>query len=70
MKISDVGEICVKSSALFKRYISLNLEVNKDFFDSNGFYKTGDLGRLDGGPVFVTGRIADGESIIKSLGQR
>lgn len=59
-----MGEICIKSSALFKRYISLNPGVNEDIFDSEGFYKTGDLGRLDGGLVFITGRIADGESII------
>jgi long-subunit acyl-CoA synthetase (AMP-forming) len=59
-----MGEICVKSSALFKRYISLNPGDNGDVFDSEGFYKTGDLGRLDGGLVFVTGRITDGASII------
>ncbi|KFX95068.1 hypothetical protein O988_05987 [Pseudogymnoascus sp. VKM F-3808] len=59
IKISDVGEICIKSSALFKRYVSLNPGVNEDIFDSEGFYKTGDLGRLDGGLVFITGRIAD-----------
>ncbi|KAL5358775.1 hypothetical protein BJX96DRAFT_173756 [Aspergillus floccosus] len=56
IKISDAGEICIRSKSLFKKYISDNPNATKDVYDSEGFYRTGDTGRLEDGNIFVSGR--------------
>jgi o-succinylbenzoate---CoA ligase len=67
LKISDEGEILVKGKTLFKGYIQagrVHLPLTPD-----GWFKTGDLGRLDDqGCLTVTGRrdhmfISGGENI-------
>ncbi|KAK2752869.1 hypothetical protein FQN54_008022 [Arachnomyces sp. PD_36] len=62
VKINDAGDIFVRGPALFKRYLSENASIMKDVFDSEGFFRTGDFGRLDGDNLFVFGR-ADNDVI-------
>ncbi|RID63535.1 hypothetical protein BRARA_E02536 [Brassica rapa] len=47
-----VGEICVKSPSLFKEYWNLP-EVTKESFTEDGYFKTGDAGRVDEDGYFV-----------------
>jgi fatty-acyl-CoA synthase len=53
----QIGEICVASSYLFDGYYK-NPEATKDAMH-DGWYRTGDLGFLDGGELFIVGRIKD-----------
>ncbi|KAE8151526.1 hypothetical protein BDV25DRAFT_128695 [Aspergillus avenaceus] len=50
------GELCIKSPLLLERYLSEDPEVMKKAFTAEGYYKTGDLGKLEGDQVFVFGR--------------
>ena len=51
-----VGEICLKGDAVMPGYYN-NEKLNRDVFDDDGFFHTGDLGRLDSaGNIFITGR--------------
>lgn len=46
------------------RYISVKKDVNSDVFDSEGYFKTGDLGKYEDGQLYVLGRqSSDGEDI-------
>lgn len=38
------------------RYISPGPEITKNAFDSEGFFKTGDLGKIEDGVVYLLGR--------------
>ncbi len=66
LKISDDGELLVKGKTLFKGYVSgdlLDLPI-----DADGYLHTGDMGRMDEGNLYVTGRkdemfISGGENI-------
>jgi long-chain acyl-CoA synthetase len=50
-----VGEIWAKGKNIFSGYLNAN---NRDDFDDQGFFKTGDLGLIDDdGYVFIKGRI-------------
>ncbi|MBV9993345.1 MAG: AMP-binding protein [Alphaproteobacteria bacterium] len=51
------GEIAVKGSCLFSGYYKLEEETRAAF--SGEWYRSGDLGFMDGGELFVTGRIKD-----------
>ena len=54
LKIADDGEVLVKSKATLEHYWG-----DKDtsaLYDSEGFMKTGDLGRLDNGYLYLQGR--------------
>ncbi|OMO66675.1 AMP-dependent synthetase/ligase [Corchorus olitorius] len=54
--ILGVGELCVKSPSLFKEYWKLP-QVTKDSFTDDGFFKTGDAGRVDeDGYYIILGR--------------
>ena len=54
VRIEDDGEICVKGPSVFSGYLNVD---NADVFTSDGFFRTGDLGRLDAdGYLYVTGR--------------
>ncbi len=58
-KISEEGEIRVKSVALTKGYYK-EPEMTKELFDDEGFLKTGDLGEIDKeGYLTITGRSKD-----------
>ncbi|XVF86646.1 hypothetical protein PTKIN_Ptkin18bG0059100 [Pterospermum kingtungense] len=47
-----MGEICVKSPSLFKEYWKLP-EVTKESFTEDGFFKTGDAGKVDEDGYYV-----------------
>ena len=50
-----IGEICIKSPSIMLRY--LDEKDNKNAFDEEGYFRTGDLGYLDKkGFLFISGR--------------
>ncbi len=50
------GEICVKGSNVMLGYFE-NEEATNEAFDADGYFKTGDLGRIDDeGWIYITGR--------------
>jgi len=52
-----IGEIWLRGFAVSPGYFK-NDEANKKAFDENGFFNTGDLGRVDrGGNIYITGRL-------------
>ncbi len=54
----ETGEICVTGPAVFAGYYN-NPEANEAAF-RNGWFRTGDLGHMDGeGYVYITGRASD-----------
>ena len=51
------GEICVKGPNVMLGYFN-DPEATKAAFDSDGYFKTGDYGKLDGdGWIYITGRL-------------
>ncbi|MBT1176408.1 long-chain fatty acid--CoA ligase [Bifidobacterium callimiconis] len=59
LRIGDDGEIQIKGASVFHRYHK-NDEATKSSFTDDGWYATGDLGRLDGnGFLYITGRKKD-----------
>ena len=58
-KLSEEGEICLKSDALMKGYFK-EPELTAEMFDDEGFLKTGDIGEYDHeGFLIITGRVKD-----------
>ncbi|WP_314347389.1 AMP-binding protein [Fusobacterium massiliense] len=55
VKIADDNEILVKGRNVMKGYYK-NPEATAQIIDENGWLHTGDLGRLDGQYLYVTGR--------------
>lgn len=49
------GEICVKGSNVMLGYFK-DEEATADVFDSEGFFRTGDYGKIEKGAIFITGR--------------
>lgn len=54
----EIGELAVRGPGVFTGYFR-SPEVNARVFTPGGYYRTGDLGFLDGGNVMVTGRLKD-----------
>ncbi len=53
---NGIGEICIKGSMVMLGYYK-NPEATRDAFDSDGWYHTGDLGRVDReGHYYICGR--------------
>lgn len=50
------GEIQVKSPSVMMGYYKMPDETAK-MFTEDGFLRTGDLGRIDGGHIYITGRL-------------
>ncbi|MBO4501642.1 MAG: AMP-binding protein, partial [Clostridia bacterium] len=56
MPVGEIGEICVKGPHVMKGYYK-NPEATAEAFNMEGFFKTGDYGRLDeDGYLYITGR--------------
>jgi acyl-CoA synthetase (AMP-forming)/AMP-acid ligase II len=53
----EEGEIRAKAPQLMKGYLDSSLDA--DAFDEEGYFRTGDLGRLDDGYIIITGRVKD-----------
>jgi fatty-acyl-CoA synthase len=53
-----VGEILVRGACVIPGY-GIDGQSTLDAFPGDGWYRTGDRGYLDGGELFVTGRIKD-----------
>lgn len=59
LRIAQDGEIQAKGTCVFPRYHK-NEEATEESFTSDGWYMTGDLGRLDNdGFLYITGRKKD-----------
>ncbi len=59
LRIAQDGEIQVKGTAVFPKYHK-NEEASEDSFTEDGWYKTGDLGRIDDdGFLYIIGRKKD-----------
>ncbi|MCZ6837420.1 MAG: AMP-binding protein [Planctomycetota bacterium] len=57
--VDEEGEICIKGPNIMKGYFKLPEETAK-VFDDEGFFRTGDMGRMDSdGHLFITGRIKE-----------
>lgn len=52
------GEALVRSSAMFSGYLE-NPDANREAFDADGFYRTGDHVRIQAGKVFYIGRFKE-----------
>ena len=56
---SGIGEVCFRGTNVFAGYYN-NEELTKKTFDADGWFHTGDLGRLDkDGFIYIVGRIKD-----------
>jgi cyclohexanecarboxylate-CoA ligase len=56
--IGEEGEIRAKAPQLMKGYLDASLDA--EAFDDEGWFRTGDLGRIDAdGMVTITGRVKD-----------
>jgi cyclohexanecarboxylate-CoA ligase len=56
--IGEEGELRAKAPQLMKGYLDASLDA--DAFDEDGWFRTGDLGRIDAdGMVTITGRVKD-----------
>ena len=59
LRIAEDGEIQVKGASVFPKYHK-NGEATEDSFTEDGWYKTGDLGRIDDdGFLYIIGRKKD-----------
>ena len=57
-EVAGEGELVVKGPMLMRGYLDVSLDAGA--FTADGFFKTGDLSRLDpNGAVIITGRIKD-----------
>jgi len=58
-KLSEEGEICIRSNVLMKGYYK-EPALTAELFDREGFLKTGDIGEYDHeGYLIITGRLKD-----------
>lgn len=56
--VGRVGEVAIRSPFLFREYLN-NEEATAGCRDSGGWYFTGDLGFIDEGQLFISGRKKD-----------
>jgi long-chain acyl-CoA synthetase len=55
VKISDDGEVLARGANIMKGYLN-RPETTAQVIDSEGWFHTGDLGKLDGGHLYLIGR--------------
>ncbi len=65
LSLNGEGEICIKGTHVIKEYWNNNTLTRESFV--NGYFKTGDIGYISNGLLFLTGRIKD---IINSGGKK
>eukprot|EP00928_Gymnodinium_smaydae_P017063 TRINITY_DN1649_c1_g1_i1.p1 TRINITY_DN1649_c1_g1~~TRINITY_DN1649_c1_g1_i1.p1 ORF type:complete len:583 (-),score=99.31 TRINITY_DN1649_c1_g1_i1:341-2089(-) len=58
VKEGERGEICIRSAVNMARYHN-RPEDTKKAIDSNGYFHTGDVGKMDGGFVYILDRLKD-----------
>ena len=58
IKISDEGEILLKGPTITKGYYNRD-DINREAFDAEGYFRTGDAGYLKDGELFLRERIKD-----------
>ena len=59
MERGGEGEICVRGENVTRGYLN-NEKANRESFTRDGWFRTGDQGKLDGdGYVIITGRIKE-----------
>ncbi len=59
LEVDEEGEICITGPNIMQGYYKLE-EETKRVFDDEGYFKTGDMGRIDAdGHLFITGRIKE-----------
>ena len=59
LPVGEVGEICIKSPANFRGYLGMEEETNR-VLTKDGWFKTGDLGKLDeDGFVYIVDRLKE-----------
>lgn len=59
LRVGEEGEVRIKGPSLMKGYFKLHKETAAAF-DGEGFFKTGDIGRVDrDGHLYITGRIKE-----------
>lgn len=54
---NGIGEIQVKSDTMMRGYFR-NEELTREAFE-DGYFKTGDYGKIEGGELYITGRIKE-----------
>lgn len=52
------GEVCIKGAFLMKGYHNKE-EATKEAIDKNGFFHTGDIGKFEGGFLYILDRMKD-----------
>ncbi len=58
IKISDEGEILLKGKSITPGYYNRE-DLNRESYDEEGYFRTGDCGYLKDGEIFLTDRIKD-----------
>jgi acyl-CoA synthetase (AMP-forming)/AMP-acid ligase II len=53
----DIGEVWLRGPEVFVGYVAA--DANHDAFSDDGWFRTGDLGRLEAGWLTITGRMKD-----------
>jgi long-chain acyl-CoA synthetase len=57
--VGEEGEVCVRGPNVMKGYYKLE-EETRAAFDDEGYFRTGDIGRMDGdGHLYITGRLKE-----------
>lgn len=58
IKISDEGEILLKGPTITRGYFN-RPELNEQVFTADGYFRTGDVGHIKNGELYITERIKD-----------
>ena len=58
VKIGENNEILLKGKTIFREYYN-KPEINKQSFTEDGWFRTGDAGRIEGDNLFLTERLKD-----------